>query len=145
LEDFDVTPVSDQVRSYVSDAIPIPVTLSTGDVVLVRPLTGEDEKFIANVNPKDKHKLGTYHLARRIVEIDSKTKWREIVKVVEELPSRLSDELWDLTDDIEGGVETEFAVECNNCDNEMETILPFGESFFSKRRRSVRSEMRVNG
>lgn len=145
LNALEVSQVSEIGRKNLAAGDPIPVTLSTGDVIQTKVCTGMDEKFIANMKVKDKKKILTFTLSRRIVEICGKTKWADVLAEVSDLPKRYADELWDLTDEIEGGVDTTFMVECPDCNRETEVTLPFNQGFFSNRKRFADSETKSNG
>jgi hypothetical protein len=106
-----------------------------GSQVKTRLLTGKDEEFFSNIQSKDESKTLTYHLARRIVEIKGQTHWREILQAIEELDAREADYLWNVTDELEGGVNTMFDIECPSCFRAQQVSLPFEAGFFSSRKR----------
>ena len=145
LNELDVAPTSEEGRRYLATGEPMTVTLSCGQVIKTRILNGDDEKYLANLGPKDRARVLTFHLARRVVEINEKTKWTDIIAEIEELPARYSGELWDATDAHEGGVDTSFTIECPKCDREQRVNLPFSGSFFSNRKQFAGSKTRSNG
>lgn len=106
-----------------------------GESVKCRLSDGEDEEFLSGIDGKDERKILTYTLARRIVEIEGHTHWKDILAYVEDMPARVADDLWNRTDDAEGGIDTMFDVECPKCRNVQSVNLPFGEGFFSTRKR----------
>ena len=145
LNDMDVAQVSAEAKQYVQTQKPVALTLATGTVVQCRPLTGEDERFLATKGADDQSMVLAHHLARRIVEIRGKKKWRDVVSEIEDLEVREADELWDLTDEYEGGVETMIDTVCPSCDNEQRVLLPFEASFFSSRKRFAGSRTKRSG
>jgi hypothetical protein len=144
-DDIDVVPVSEQGLHAVKTGEPISVTLHDGRVAKCRLMRGEDDSFLATLGTKDEAKIMTYHLARRIVELDGRHRFKEIVALVEDMEAIVGDRLWDATDELEGGVETMFDVECPTCGNVQQVLLPFGAEFFSSRKRYVRSKTRKAG
>ncbi len=142
LNDLDVQPVSERGKMYLKTGNPVPIELSSGAKVLCRLPTGEDEAFMASLNAADDARSLTYHLARRIAQFDGEKHWDDILEKVEDLPARAGDELWDATDEIEGGVEMTFDVKCPRCANTQQVILPFEAGFFSSRKRFARSRRR---
>lgn len=152
LNELDIIPMSSEGKAYLATGIPIAVKLSCGDIVKMRIPNGTDESYIANLGPKDRARHLTLHLARRIVEINGKTIWSDVVEEVEELPAKYAGELWNAIDDHEGGVDTSFMIECPKCDREQRVSLPFTPAFFSNRKevtgwskRSVDSTTTKNG
>jgi hypothetical protein len=134
LNDLDTIPTSEAGRKCLTSGQPIEHTLSCGEIVKTKLSTGADESYIQNLGPKDRTRFLTLHLARRIVEINKKTLWHDIISEVEELPSRYAGELWNSIDEHEGGVDTSFMVECPKCDREQKVQLPFTAAFFSNRK-----------
>jgi hypothetical protein len=145
LDQLNVQKVSEQALHYVKTNEPVPIELPDGLTVKCRPLNGEDEAFFAKIGIKEEDKILTYHLARRIVEIQGKTSWREILPLVEDMPARVADRLWDATDELEGGVELMFHIECGDCGALHKMILPFDEGFFSSRKRFTGSPSPSSG
>lgn len=139
LNELDIQPMSDRGKTFLKTGEPIPVELSDGTKVLCRLPNGEDETFMATLDAQDDSRSLTYHLARRVAEINGEKHWDDVLAFVEELPARLGDELWDVTDEIEGGVEMTFDVKCPKCGNVQQVILPFEAGFFSSRKRFARS------
>lgn len=144
-EDIDVLPVSEVGLESVRSGEPIPIELVNGGVAKCRLMRGEDDTFLATLGVKDEAKVMTYHLARRIVELNGKQRFREIVPLLEDMEAVVGDRLWDATDELEGGVETMFDVECPTCGNVQQVLLPFGAEFFSSRKRYVPSRKKSNG
>lgn len=145
LNDMDVIPVSEAGLHHAKTGESLPVTLPDGLVVQCRLLTGDDEMFIANLGFKDEHKVLTYSLARRIVSLNGKDRFKSIMSELEELPAIAGDDLWNQTDDLEGGVETGFDVECPKCGSPQQVTLPFEAGFFSTKKRFVRSKTKKTG
>lgn len=145
LDEFAVTPVSPEGLEFVKTGEPIPVELSNGDVIKCRLLNGHDEAFFANLSVKEQSKLLTYHLARKIVDFNGETHWRDILAQVEDMEASVADDLWNKMDEIEGGIDTMFEVECPACANGQEVILPFEAGFFSNRKRFARSKTNETG
>jgi hypothetical protein len=135
LDKLDVIPVSDAGRQAAKAHTSFPITLKDGRIAKCRLLTGDDEMFFAGLGPEHESKVLTNHLARRIVELDGKTAWFDIVSLVEDMESMIADALLDATDEIEGGVKTDFDVECPKCHNVQSVVLPFEAGFFSSRKR----------
>jgi hypothetical protein len=137
LNELPVTKVSDAgVQAYRSGQ-PYPVALPDGRTVSCRLLTGEDEAFLAKQGFKEAHRTLAMHLARRIVEIDGKTRYRDILDLVEDMEAPVADALWNETDAVEGGVDTSFDVECPGCANLQRVVVPFDAGFLSNRKQSV--------
>jgi len=139
LAELNVLPVSDLGRQCAKTSTPVPITLRDGRIAKCRPLTGDDEQFFNSLGPDEESKMLTNHLSRRIVELDGKTAWFDIVSLVEDMESAVADGLWDATDELEGGVETTFDVECPKCHNLQAVVLPFEAGFFSSRKRFART------
>lgn len=144
-EDIDVVPVSETGLASVKSNEPISVPLTDGRTAKCRLMRGEDDTFLATLGTKDEAKVMTYHLARRITEIDGKHRWPDIVAIVEDMEAVVGDRLWDATDALEGGVETMFDVECPACGNVQQVLLPFGAEFFSSRKRYARGSRKKSG
>lgn len=145
LSKFEVVPVSEPGRQHVKTSEPLLVNLPDGRTVKCRLLTGSDEEFFGSLGAKDEAKTLTYHLARRIVEIDGQKHWREVLQIVEELEAKDADFLWNVTDDLEGGIDTQFDIECPSCFHPQQVILPFESGFFSTRKRFAPSLESENG
>lgn len=145
LSQLDVKEVSDAGRQHVKTKEPLVITLPDGRQARCRLLTGKDEEFFSTLSAKDESKVLSYHLARRIVEIDGQTHWREIFQIVEELEASTADHLWNVTDELEGGVDTMFDIECPSCFRVQQVALPFEASFFSSRKRFAHSGQSENG
>jgi len=139
LHELEVAKVSEEGRAWVTTEKPAEIILYDDTKVLVRPMTGEDEEFLAKIPRKESHKILTYQLARRIVKIGDAEHWTDIVEAVEDMPARLADDLWDKTDDFTGGVDTLLLLECPHCGMEQQVALPFEAGFFSNRKRFSRS------
>lgn len=135
LSKFDIRPVSEAGRQAVKSGVPAQISLVDGRVAKCKLLTGDDEQFFASLGPEHENKMIINNLARRIVELDSKTGWLDIVALVEDMESKVADALLDATDDLEGGVETGFDVECPKCHSTQSMVLPFEPGFFSSRKR----------
>jgi hypothetical protein len=140
LTELDVIEMAPEGIEHLKTGEPIPVTLDGGLSVLVRVLTGEDETFLAT-SEVDEELLGV-HLARRIVKIGEAQAYDEVVSAIKELRASDADELRSLTDDIEGGIETTFDVQCKSCKAVQKVILPFEADFFSTQRKSSKSQRR---
>ena len=145
LTELDVQQVSDEGRRHAKSGDPLIVSLSDGRSVKCRLLTGKDEEYFATLGAKDEARMLTLHLARRIVEIDGKTHWNDVLKAVEDLEAGVADELWNVTDQLEGGVDTMFDIECPSCGRVQQVALPFEATFFSSRKRFVRSPTSESG
>jgi hypothetical protein len=145
LLELDVQPVSEAGQHHVQTGEPLTVTMKNGEQIRCRLLTGKDDEFFASLGTQDDGKILTHHLTRRIVEMQGKTHWREVMQAVEELEAADADFLWDATDELEGGVNTTFDIECPSCFRLQQVVLPFEASFFSNRKRFARSQMKENG
>jgi hypothetical protein len=145
LTQLDVKPVSNEGRQHVKSNEPLLVPLPDGRHIKCRLLTGADEEFFANLAGKDESKFLTYHLARRIVEVDGKTHWRDVLAVVEDFEAKQADHLWNVTDELEGGVDTMFDIECPSCFKAQQVVLPFEAGFFSSRKRFANLPQSENG
>ena len=145
LLELDVQPVSEEGLRHVQTGEPLAVSTKSGEQIKCRLLTGKDDEFFASLGAQDDGKILTQHLSRRIVEMQGKTHWREIVLAVEELEAADADLLWDATDELEGGVNTTFDIECPACFRLQQVVLPFEASFFSNRKRFARSKMKESG
>jgi len=144
LNELDVKPVSPEGIQHVKTGEPLVISLPGGNQVKCRLLRGADEEFLST-SIKDESKTLSYHLARRIVEWNGKTHWREVLMAVEDMSSREADSLWDALDDIEGGVDTMFDIECPHCYRLQQMILPFEAGFFSNRKRFSLSPVSEDG
>jgi len=80
-----------------------------------------------------------------ITAIEGVEKYRDVFKKVEDLEIAEADELWDKTDDLEGGVNTLFLVECSRCEGRQQVALPFESGFFSSRKRFASSRESRSG
>jgi hypothetical protein len=145
LNELDVKPVSDAGRRHVRTGEALLVDLPDGRKIKIRLLTGKDEEFITKVAAKDEAKTMTYHLARRIISIDGKERWEDIVKVVEDMDAGVADHVWNVTDELEGGVDTSFDIECAQCHRLQQVVLPFEAGFFSSRKRFALSPESASG
>lgn len=137
LVQLPVKPVSDVGVQAFRAGEPYVVKLPDGRQVKCRMLNGEDESFLAKQGMKEQHRTLAMHLARRIVELDGKTKFRDILALVEDMEANMADALWNETDEAEGGVDTSFDVECPECSNLQRVVLPFDAGFLSNRKQSI--------
>jgi hypothetical protein len=144
-KDIDVIPVSPRGLDSVKSGEPVLLELTDGRKIKCRLLTGEDERFLSTLGVKDESKALTFHLARRIVAIDGKDRFNDVVEVVQDMEAIVADKLWDETDTLEGGVETSFDVECPSCGNVQQALLPFEAGFFSSRKRFAHSKTSETG
>jgi len=145
LKELDVKPVSEAGKQHVKTGEPLLVDLPDGRKVKVKLLTGKDEEFIGKLSAKDEVKTLTYHLSRRLLEIDGKTRWEDIVKIVEDMETGVADHIWNVTDELEGGVDTSFDIECAECHRLQQVVLPFEAGFFSSRKRFALSKESASG
>jgi hypothetical protein len=134
LSELNVTPVSDQGKAWINSQIPAEFTLSDGTTVTCRPLIGEDIIFFTEERVPDEE-IMTWHLARRITRFGETRMFHDILRHIRELSLRDSDLLGDFTDELEGGVDTTFDVQCKHCKGFQRVILPFDAGFFSSRKR----------
>lgn len=145
LAELEEKPVSPSGIQHIKTGEPLLIDLPDGRAIKTRLLTGKDEEFIATLGTKDEPKVMTYNLARRIVEIDGKKDWKDVVGIVEDMEARTADFLWDAFDELEGGTDTMFKIACPRCDAQQTTMLPFEASFFSSRKRFAPSKTSASG
>ena len=145
LKDIETVPVPQIGIEHVRTGEPILIKFGDGQVAKCKLSTGEDEIFLATSVDKNQASILSNALARRIVELDGTNLFRQIREKVEDLEAAHADELWDATDEIEGGVNTSFHVECPSCGNTQQVILPFEAGFFSSRKRFAPSRPRSSG
>jgi len=145
LDKLESKPVSAAGLEHVRTGEPLLVDLPDGRKIKVRLLTGRDEEFIAALGVKEENKILLYNLAKRVLEIDGKQEWKDVLAIVEDLEARTADYLWDVFDDLEGGVDTMFNIECPGCAALQTTMLPFEASFFSSRKRFAPSTTSRSG
>jgi hypothetical protein len=148
LDTLNTLPVSDAGKQYLRDGKAIEEVLDDGKYpVSVRLLNGDDERILSTLDKQEKQHMLTQQLTRRIVSLGEVTEEEAIFELVQNMPSRISGELWDVTDDLEGGVDTIIPVDCphSDCEHEQEMILPFDANFFSSRKRFSRSRRRRRG
>jgi len=144
LNSLDVFEMSEEGISSLrtGDAVPMQVD---GMEVLCRVLRGEDERFFATLDGAESNKVLTYTLTRRIVQMQGQTEWELLLPLVEDLERLTADKLWDLTDNLEGGIEMLFDIDCPSCQTVMNIMLPFEEGFFSSRKRFAKSKRKRIG
>lgn len=145
LGELAIHKVSEAGRQHTKTGEPLLMTLPDGRSVKIKLLTGEDEAFVGRVAAQDETKLLALHLARRITEIDGKTRWDDVLKVVEDMEAADADRIWNVIDELEGGVDTGFDLECPQCKRLQQVMLPFEGSFFSSRKRFAPSRESANG
>lgn len=145
LEELDVAPVSTVGIEHIRTGRPVTVKYGDGKIAHCRLLRGSDEMFFVKNSTPSSGDLLIKHLARRITSIDGADKYRDVLKKVEDLEIAEADQLWDATDDLEGGVNTLFLIECPRCEGRQQVALPFESGFFSSRRRFVASRERSSG
>jgi phage FluMu protein Com len=145
LSQLDFIPMAESGINQLKTGAPVHVPgVPSGASIDIRVATGLDEEFLAEQNIDEELTL-TYNLARKIVQIDGKTDWLDILHAVEELPAKDADYLWDFADDMEGGLDTMFDVKCPKCKEIQRVILPFEASFFTSRKRFVNSRRKKRG
>jgi len=140
LTELDIIEMAPEGVDNLKTGEPIPIQLDNGLQVLARVLVGEDETFLATTDGDDE--LLSTHLARRIVKIGEAQAYDDVVAAIKELRAADADELRSITDDIEGGVETMFDVQCKGCKAVQKVLLPFEADFFSIQRKSSKSQRR---
>lgn len=144
-EDIETIPVPPIGVEHVKTGTPIPIKFGGDKTAKCKLSRGEDELFLAQHAAKNQDSVLSYTLARRIAEFEGATRFKDIIVKVEDLEAAEADELWDATDEIEGGVDTSFHVECPQCMDARQVILPFEAAFFSNRKRFAPSRERSNG
>ena len=145
LNDLPTEPVSEEAKDFIRTGEPYTIILPDGRHVMCRPLDGEDEVFFAKLGVKDESRLLTYNLAKKVIEMEGATAWRDILGKIEDLDLGDADFLWDEVDAKEGGIDIALDTECPHCGTEQRTMLPFDAAFFSSRKRFATTKTRGNG
>ena len=118
--------------------------LQFGEYTIIHKLmTGNDERKATKMLRKNRGALVTTSLAQRILGFgktndssDLKTRPNDILSFLEEMDMNEQLELMSEFESVDGGIETEFEVECPNCENEFGAPVPFeGEEFWIPRTR----------
>jgi len=139
VKDLDVIDMHDAARASIREDQPYVIESKEFGQIYCRVPTGVDEAYLATLDGKEDVKASIYQLARQIVKIADAEDFDSIMTLVEDIPARVADDIRDQIDDIEGGVDTSFDVECPKCESTQQVFLPFEASFFSSRRRFKRS------
>lgn len=114
-----------------------------GMTIVHKLMTGDDEKRAGRVLMKNKKELVTTSIAQRIIQIDDLKSSQKIVHFLEEMDMDVQLEILNKLEGVDGGIETEFEVECPRCENDFRAPVPFeGEAFWIPRKRSSRREKR---
>lgn len=144
LSDLPVRPLSEKGLKHIATSEPMPYQLADGKTSQWRMLTGDDEQFLARLEVKEQSRFLTHSLAKRIVKIEgSEENYKAVLAAIEDFEAADADLLWDEIDEIEGGVETVFEVECPSCEGRQRVTLPLQGSFFSKRKRFAHTTSRT--
>jgi hypothetical protein len=139
LTEFATRPMKPEGVEHLRTGAPIVRTLPSGMDVKFRLGLGADEEYMAKLDKKERVNISTHNLARRVLEIDGKTAWKDVFDAVADLAVIDGDYLHDQIDEIEGGVDLSFDIECPKCASRQLTMLPFEMSFFSSRKRLKRT------
>jgi len=116
-----------------------------GRLFVHKLLTGSDERRAGNILMKKRSELVTTSIAQRVIAIDDLDRPAKIVSFLEDMDLDIQLELLDKLEDVDGGIETEFEVECPRCENEFRAPVPFeGEAFWMPRKRLRQKAKRSN-
>lgn len=105
-------------------------------------LTGDDERRSGQRLQKARDALVTTALAARIIEVEGLEGGRSAIPAyLEELDLDVQLELLEKFEEVDGGIDTDFEVECPRCENIYRAAVPFeGSEFWTPRSRKRRSE-----
>jgi len=145
LREIETLPISEIGKQHLSTGQPFEIKLPDDSVVKCRVLRGEDEEAITALGDEDEGRILTTSMTRRIVELQGETIFDDIMNKVSELPARFGDVIMDETDEVEGGVDTTFDVQCPKCKGVQSVMLPFEAAFFSSRKRFAGSRRKRTG
>lgn len=140
-EDLDLKMLSDDAMEPFSVALP-----RCGDTLSFRLLRGKDEKSILQYQQRAVQRgvqgdaSYTYRLARHVLAVNDH-KFEDAGKALEYVDSMIgidSQTFQEKIEEVEAGYNTEFAMNCGNCNEHVERFMPFSAQFF--RPRSGRSQ-----
>ena len=103
------------------------VTLPSGKVASFRELHGEDEAKLRRIVKEKKDSLLSSILSLRVTELDGE---KATIPHLKSLTKRDRDFLREKFDSVEGGIDTEIKIGCDECGAEFKTALPVGEESF---------------
>lgn len=118
-----------------------------GRTYVFKLLTGDDERRSGRRLQKSRNALVTTAVASRILKIEGVEKRQDHDAFLEDLDLDIQLELLNLFEEVDGGIDTDFEVECPRCENVFKAAVPFeGEAFWlprSPKRRSGKSSRKT--
>lgn len=112
---------------------------STGRKVVYQLLTGELESKAAQQRATRKDRQVTLSLNARIVEIDG-VHPNDKPRIIDDMELADANELLEILDEADCGIETSIEVECSHCGGVTEIELPFDREFWLPTVRKKKSE-----
>lgn len=150
--ELDVRELSEEGEASWKTGEPIAVETESGLRVTGKILTGEDDKYIARLQEGREMSQRNATLCQRIVSIEGVDTKKPFEKIrwVESLDAGDADELLELLEWHDCGVDTEIPVTCANCYYDQTVTLPLGASFFLKKlrkkaKRKTRKQLQEDG
>jgi len=114
-----------------------------GRMFVHKLMTGNDERRAGKILMKKRSELVTTSIAQRLISIDDLDRPNAIANFLEDMDLDVQLELLNQLEEVDGGIETEFEVECPRCENEFRAPVPFeGEAFWIPRKRSQQKAKR---
>ncbi len=111
---------------------------SAGKIASFKLFDGSDERNIAKIRERENTQLMSRLMRLRVKEVEGIGP-ADLPKFIEEMEYADVSHLQDAWEDVEGGVDTSFEVDCPVCGQGQEGDLPFDTNFFSLSRRKKRS------
>lgn len=146
LEDVPVTPLSEEDRAAFTHGNRITAEVAGTQVAFKLP-TGQDEIKSAKQANKFRDRRLTFAIMMRLLDVDG-VEPGKLRDWVEDLDLDQVDELFDVMQAHDCGVETAIEVECQDCGERFEVDLPFDQNFMfpksqgtGKRRRQRHREL----
>lgn len=103
-------------------------------------LTGDDERRSSKKLQESRDTLMTTALEARLIEIEGIDHRTKFASYLENLDLDIQLKLIEKFEEVDGGIDTDFEVECPRCGNIYEAPVPFeGEAFWMPRSQKLRS------
>jgi hypothetical protein len=107
-------------------------------------LTGEDERRTGQRLQNRRETLVTSALEARLLEVEGVEHKHEFGPYLEELDLDVQLELLDKFEEVDGGIDTDFEVECPQCEKVYKAPVPFeGEAFWLPRSQTRRKKKQL--
>ena len=135
-EDLDLKTLSPDATEPFSVKLP-----RSGDTIEFRLLRGKDEKAILNYQQRAIQRgvrgdaSYTYRLAKHVISVNGNP-FTEVLKALEYVEGMIgadSQAFQEMIEDVEAGYDTEFSMNCGNCNEYIERFMPFSANFFRPR------------